>query len=155
MAAIHVDGKKGRRPVDHEIPLIPFIDLLLCCVMFLLATAVWTQLASLQSNQQVEGGPTADALPPVEDRLILQVRADDFVLASTAGDRVEIPATEAGYDVVSLRERLGQRREIAPNEQSIVIAPEDGVRYEDVIEAMDAVTGAGFTDMSLADGAVL
>lgn len=30
---------------NHEIPLIPFIDFLLCLVAFLLVTAVWSQMA--------------------------------------------------------------------------------------------------------------
>jgi biopolymer transport protein ExbD len=155
MAAIQVDGKAGKRPVDHEIPLIPFIDLLLCCVMFLLTTAVWTQLSSLQTNQQRDGGPTEDEIVVPSDRLILQVSRSGFVLASTAGDRIEIPATESGFDLVGLRQRLDQRRELAPNERAIVVAPEDGISYEDVIHTMDAVTGAGFTQMSLADGALM
>ena len=40
-------GHGGKKSVDSEIPLVPFIDLLLCCVMFLLVTAVWNRLARL------------------------------------------------------------------------------------------------------------
>ena len=54
MAGIATQGGGSKRSaVDHEIPLVPFIDLLLCCVMFLLATAVWTHLSSLEANQQI------------------------------------------------------------------------------------------------------
>jgi biopolymer transport protein ExbD len=33
-------GHAGKKSLDSDIPLVPFIDLLLCCVMFLLVTAV-------------------------------------------------------------------------------------------------------------------
>ena len=42
-------GGGGKKSVDSEIPLVPFIDLLLCCVMFLLVTAVWNKLASMEA----------------------------------------------------------------------------------------------------------
>jgi biopolymer transport protein ExbD len=32
-------------------------------------------------------------------------------------------------------------------------APEDGVRYEDVVRAMDVAAAAGFEKLSMADGA--
>ena len=63
-------GHGGKKAVDADIPLIPFIDLLLCCVMFLLVSAVWTNLASLQANQHIEGG-AIDQPPATEvERLI-------------------------------------------------------------------------------------
>ena len=41
-------GKGGKKALDAELNLIPFIDLLSCCIAFLLITAVWTQIAGLQ-----------------------------------------------------------------------------------------------------------
>jgi biopolymer transport protein ExbD len=35
----------------------------------------------------------------------------------------------------------------------LIVAPEDGVRYEDVVRAMDVATAAGFANLSMADGA--
>ena len=37
----------------------------------------------------------------------------------------------------------------------MVVAPEDGVHYEDVVASMDMVVGEGFADMSLSDGSTL
>ena len=41
-------GKGGKKALDAELNLVPFIDLLSCCIAFLLITAVWTQIAGLQ-----------------------------------------------------------------------------------------------------------
>jgi biopolymer transport protein ExbD len=163
MASISTGGGHGgKKSVDHEVPLIPFIDLLLCCVMFLLATAVWNQLARINANQQTPGQapPDPDAVPPEEKvKLFLQITKDGgYVLASTAGDRIDIPKNGDAYNMDELKTRLRARKDIEPNRTDIIIAPEDGVRYEDVVNAMDiAVGGDGtdklFPDVSLQDNA--
>jgi biopolymer transport protein ExbD len=58
MAGIDVGGGHGgRRSTNHEIPLIPFIDFLLCLVAFLLVTAVWSQMARINADARVPGPP--------------------------------------------------------------------------------------------------
>jgi biopolymer transport protein ExbD len=154
MASIQVGGRASdKRPVDAEVPLIPFIDLLLCCIMFLLVTAVWNQLGELEANQQIEGAQ-ADSLvaPPRHEELVLQLPADGaWVLASSYGDRFEIPRDQPE----ELARRLQQRRERVPGRAAITVAPEDGVPYDQIVGAMDTAIGAGFADVSLADGAAL
>lgn len=150
-------GHGGKKNVDSEIPLVPFIDLLLCCVMFLLVTAVWNRLARLDANQQVPGQPNQMDQPPPEEtiRLYLQVTQTGFTIASTAGERIEIPKAGDEYDTETLRTRLMERRDAEPNRRDLIVAPEDGVMYEDVIVAMDLAVGQGFEEVSLSDGAQL
>lgn len=158
MGGVNVDGggHGGKKSVDSEIPLVPFIDLLLCCVMFLLVTAVWNQLARINANQQQPGLPSADQPPPEEKiKVILQVKATGYVLSSTAGDQIEVPKSGDAYDQEGLREKLQERKRLEPNRKDLTVAPEDGVVYADVITAMDVVIGEGFPDMSLSDGAAL
>ncbi len=158
MGGVSVEGGGGgKKNVDAEIPLIPFIDLLLCCVMFLLVSAVWNQLARINANQQQPGQQAPEDQPPPEERvkLILQIQNTGYVLASTAGDRVTIAKSGETYDIAELRSKLQERRRLEPNRRDIIVAPEDGVRYEDVVAAMDLVVGEGFPDMSLSDGAAL
>jgi biopolymer transport protein ExbD len=150
-------GHGGKKSVDSDIPLVPFIDLLLCCVMFLLVTAVWNRLARLDANQQVPGQQSQMDQPPPEEtiRLYLQVTATGYTIASTAGERIEIPKAGEEYDLETLRTRLQERRQAEPNRRDLIVAPEDGVMYEDVIAAMDLCVGEGFEDVSLSDGAAL
>ena len=54
-AAPQPHTKGGKKALDAEINLVPFIDLLSCCISFLLITAVWTQIAGLQVASS--GGP--------------------------------------------------------------------------------------------------
>ena len=53
-------GHGGKRSVNQEIPLIPFIDFLLCLVSFLLMTAVWTQMSRINADARVPGPPDPD-----------------------------------------------------------------------------------------------
>lgn len=151
MASVSVDsGGGGRKSVDHEIPLIPFIDLLLCCVMFLLVTAVWNQISSMEA--QVNGptdSPVAIA-PPPEQPLTLQVGTSGFVLFSSAGDRYEIPATDGELDLGTLGDRLDERRRIAPNERTIRVSPDDDVDHHQIVATMDVLVGSGYDGVSFA-----
>lgn len=159
MGGINVGGGHGgKKSVDSEVPLVPFIDLLLCCIMFLLVTAVWNQLARINANQQTPGRtqdqPPEDQTPQI--KLILQVQNSGYVLSSTAGDRAEIPKKDAEtYDTDALLEKLDERRRLEPNRTDIIVAPEDGVQYRHVVQAMDIVVGKGYRDMSVSDGAAL
>lgn len=150
-------GHGGKKSVDQEIPLVPFIDLLFCCIMFLLATAVWNQMERISANQSVPGQAATEDSPPEEEhvKLILQVQNSGYVLASTAGDSHTIPKNGDDYDIAELISKLQERRRLEPNRRDIIVAPEDGVRYEEVVRAMDIVMGEEFTAMSLGDGAAL
>ncbi len=151
MGGINVGGGHGgKKSVDSEIPLVPFIDLLLCCVMFLLVTAVWNQLARINANQQQPGQPQQQTQPPTPKvKLILEVQATGYTLASTAGDHEVVPKNGDVYDTEGLTNKLKERHRLEPNRRDIVIQPEDGVAYKDVVQAMDIVVGQGFPDMSL------
>jgi biopolymer transport protein ExbD len=149
-------GHGGKKSVDSEIPLVPFIDLLLCCVMFLLVTAVWNRLARLDANQQTPGqvsNPTEQQEPQI--RLYLQVTSSGYTIASSAGERIEIAKNGDEYDGETLRTRLRERRQAEPNRHDIIVAPEDGVEYHQVIAAMDLAIGEGYAEVSLSDGATL
>src|SRR4051812_35062080 len=54
-----------RRSLDGEITLVPFIDLLSMCICFLLMTAIWIEIGSIQLHQLV-GSQEVDSHHPVE-----------------------------------------------------------------------------------------
>lgn len=156
MGGVSVDGGGrggGRKSVDVEISMVPMIDLLLCCIMFLLVTAVWSQLASMAVRQDVVGmgGDPVESAPAIS--LILSVRESGLVLGDTAGARREIPNRGGAHDLSALRAELGARRSMEPNRRELVVAPEDGVDYADVMAAMDVSAGQGFSELSLSAGA--
>lgn len=62
MASVGPSNERGgRKSLDAEINLVPFIDLLSMCICFLLMTAVWMQIGALQIKQS--HGTEAAAAP--------------------------------------------------------------------------------------------
>jgi biopolymer transport protein ExbD len=91
MAGIDVGGGHGgKRSTNHEIPLIPFIDFLLCLVAFLLVTAVWSQMARINADARVPG-PPKDEPPentPKEKQLHVEMKEGKFQLVWKEGNTV-------------------------------------------------------------------
>lgn len=108
MAGVNVEsgGKGGRRSVDSEINMIPMIDLLICCISFLLITAVWSHMARMNADAQVPGPPNPEKElnpTPPEKMLHVEMTAEDnFKLVWKQGPTVvnTIDVPRRGVDVV-------------------------------------------------------
>lgn len=72
-------GGRGRSG-NFDLNLVPFIDLLSVCITFLLATAVWTQIMSLQVDQAIAPPQNTPPPPPPDvpptPPITLHIRAD-------------------------------------------------------------------------------
>jgi biopolymer transport protein ExbD len=91
MAGIDTGGHGGKRASNHEIPLIPFIDFLLCLVMFLLVTAVWSHMARIEADANVPGPPqqTEPDQVPKDKELHVEMRGErKFQLSWREGSTV-------------------------------------------------------------------
>src|SRR5690349_19127565 len=92
MAGIDVGGHGGKRSTNHEIPLIPFIDFLLCLVAFLLVTAVWSQMARINADARVPGPPKPDEPEEIKEKpkqLHVEMKGEDkFQLIWKEGNTV-------------------------------------------------------------------
>jgi len=101
MAGIDVGGHGGKRASNHDIPLIPFIDFLLCLVMFLLVTAVWSQMARIEASANVPGPPKETEIekPEKEKELHVEMKGErTFKLVwregSTVVNEISVPRKE-------------------------------------------------------------
>jgi biopolymer transport protein ExbD len=86
-------GKGGKRNVDQEINMVPFIDLLMVTISFLLITAVWSAMARLNVNAEVPSKSNKTPKEQTEPSAILNVYAKEadqtFKLEFQKGTRVE------------------------------------------------------------------
>jgi biopolymer transport protein ExbD len=80
-------GQRGTRQTNHELPLVPFIDFLICLVVFLLAQAGFANIARLQSNANVPGKASELPVAPLK-RLHIDVREQRFRVSWRNGDQV-------------------------------------------------------------------
>ena len=80
----------GRRSVDQEINMVPFIDLLMVTISFLLITAVWTSLARIPATSQAPGhhdhSPVRDEQPSI---LHVHVNHGEAKLSFQRGNHVD------------------------------------------------------------------
>lgn len=148
MAGIDTGAEHGgKKSVNQEIPLVPFIDFLLCCVMFLLVTAVWNQLSRVESRTRSETIPPAVEEPPVARRL--RVGPGGYELHLGAEPPETIARTGDRYDVARLATRLASLQREDVNRHDLVLEATDDVKFVDIIDAMDVTAGAGLLDFSV------
>jgi biopolymer transport protein ExbD len=151
--SVDTGGKGGRKAVDSELNLVPYIDLLTCMVVFLLMTAVWTQLARIDVTQkgQAQSAEQTDEKPP-ETRLVVVINEDGFLIAGgAAGDQKPIKKKEGKYDYDTLSAILKEVKKTYPDKRDVHIASDDGIQYQYIIQTMDTALTAQFPDIALTD----
>jgi len=165
MAGVNVESAQGqgRRSVDSEINLIPMIDLFICCIAFLLITAVWSQMAALKVHGQVPGqppDPDPRVVEPPDKMLTVEMRGDDkFVLLWKSGNVVhsstELPrkAIELDHPGGAVHRYPDLAREIAKQWEAhgahrnsddlgfdrAVVAVDNATAFSDVVAVIDAI----------------
>ena len=78
-------GSRGKKALDAELNLVPFIDLLCSLISFLLATAVWTQIARLELKQGNAAPPDPNTPPPEKHEADLRVEVLPASVPAPAG----------------------------------------------------------------------
>jgi biopolymer transport protein TolR len=147
-------GKRKRRSLDASINVVPAIDLLSCCIAFLLFTSVWTQISRLQVQQFGTGAEQAQEQQK-SLTVTLVIGARGYLIQTSAGATWEIPALGQGgdgqavYDVKGLGERLKQLKADYPDQAAVTVAAEDPVLYQDLVHTIDACLGAGLAAVSV------
>ena len=150
-AAPQPTGKGGKKALDANLNLVPFIDLLSCCISFLLITAVWTQIGSLQVASS--GGPPDQEKKEqtIDIKLLLTDRGYSLNMAGAA---IEIPKVAKdgaqAFDKKTLVDKLKTLKASLPDQQAITVQPEDSVAYEDLIAAVDSCIGEQLKNVTVA-----
>ena len=145
-------AKGGKKPLDAAINLVPFIDLLSCCISFLLITAVWTQLARMNVTQKGQGAAGSEQEQTEQKvQLTLFVNKDGYDFTKSTGENTNIPLKGEEYDYVKLADVLKDAKQQYPDKNDIQIKSDDAVIYNKLIHTMDIALSARFTDVSLSD----
>ncbi len=85
------DGGGKKRATNSDINMIPFIDLLMVTIAFLLITAVWTTNSRINADAQVPGppNPNTELVPQTPEKVLnLHVGESEFSLVWKAGATV-------------------------------------------------------------------
>ena len=149
-------GKKGKKSLDAVINVVPAIDLLSCCITFLLYTAVWTQISRLQVQQLGTGAPEPSAAEQKQTLLVtLAMGERGFNLSTSSGSSVDIPTLgrdaegKIRFDLKGLSAQLRTLKGSYPEAAAITVQAEDTVSYGDLVQVIDASIGAGLVSVSV------
>lgn len=140
MGGVSVDsgGKGGKKSVDAPVNMVPMIDLLICCIAFLLMTAVWVQTGAVQASQP-RGAPAPDSPPNPErqDQLKIQISPTGLQVGVNAADMRQIGRTPQRF--TELKTLLEARRQANQQNREVWLQPDGAVEYSEIIAVMDTV----------------
>ncbi|MSP16385.1 MAG: biopolymer transporter ExbD [Myxococcales bacterium] len=152
--SVESGGGGGRKSVDVEINLVPFIDMMSCLVAFLLITAVWTNLAQIPVAPKGLG--KSDQPPPANPptNIAVLIGGDSQWIGVSTGERQQIRKLGDGaYNFADFETVVKGYKESPTfsDRTDIEIAAEDGVHYQVIITTMDILIMNGFKDVGFTD----
>jgi biopolymer transport protein ExbD len=158
MGGVDVGGGGGRKKsVNSDINMIPFIDLLMVTIAFLLITAVWVTFSRINANAQIPGppNPEQEITPQTPEKVLhLHVLENEFSLVWKQGATVvsesKVAKPPSKGDLVKyedLATKLGEEWKIHGGHQDksdkkldqAVLHVENRLAFRDVVGVLDAL----------------
>lgn len=151
------DGGGNKRSSSVDINIVPFIDLMSVLIIFLLITAVWTQVSMIQIGSSVYGkkstAESAEPPPKAEIPFRLDVLPEGHRV--TFGPQViSVPKRNGQFDLERLKSELRQIKDQHPDKVDAVVTMRDELEYVNLIDGMDALLSSGFPEISIATAGV-
>jgi len=132
-------GKGGKKSVDAELNLVPFIDLLSVCILFLLMTAVWVQISKMSAITQPSGEAVVQHSEVASLNEVKEDRAWDILVRKSGVEIVEKGQSLGSFSANLFSEAL----------QKFSLRADDDVLYEDVIVVLDSLFSSKLTQVTI------
>lgn len=128
--------RKRTPSAEPEINLIPFIDVLLVVIIFLMLTATWSRLTEINMTL-----PLADAQKQKD-------RPQQIVLTVNAQGQYAV--NKAPIDGTSVAALTAVLRPMASKEVTLVISADAQASHQSVVNAMEAARRTGLSQITFA-----
>lgn len=144
-----------KKHLDFELNLVSFIDLLSVCICFLLITAVWLNVGSVNVKQAVGGQSQAETEKKPMMWVMLGENGDLTLDLKEAGHvpadlrKMKLAGDSGKFNFESLAKILAQLKEKEPNLRTALIQPKAQTSYEDIIDLMDQFKKSGMADLGI------
>lgn len=152
MSGQSLDNKE----MNFDLDLLPVISMMSVCICFLLLTAVWTQIGTVNIEQGLgQESSRHDAKSP---SLWITIQADGEVKLQMM-DSPHLPETMRVKSFATGREGAGWNsvaqhtakiKRLLPQLQTALIMPSKNARYADVIHLMDQLKTLEINEVGLA-----
>lgn len=153
----HIESGGSGRKTSLEVNLVPFIDLMSVLITFLLITAVWTQVSMIQIGSSIyskKSGEQSAPITPDMDKIVrVDIRQDGYFV-TVGTDRKLIPRVGEGFDREALMEILKKAKLLFPDKLDALVAMDDNLAFDHLINGMDTILKAGFPKISVASGGI-
>lgn len=153
----HIEESSDSRKATVDLNIVPFIDLMSVCIIFLLITAVWTQVSMIQIGSSIYGKKTAQEAVQPPPRAEIPFRLDvlkDGYRIIVGRSNTNVPKIDGAYNLAALKVELKKVKELYPEKVDAVITILDELPYESLIHGMDALLSSGFPEISVATSGV-
>lgn len=150
-AAAEPTGKGGKKALDANINLVPYIDLLMTIMTFLMMTAVWTQITMLEV-QNASGGAEAQPEEPDPNApkpILILVGKEQVVVQEEGAEARPFPANADGFDFNAVNIEVKRLKDARQDREVVKIQSEDGVAYVNLTKLIDIATGNGLKQVTL------
>ncbi len=149
-------GSGRRRSLEGEINLVPFIDLLSMCICFLLMTAIWIEVGSIQLHQ-LFGTEGMDNSHPVEVEVRL-LGSNDYQVSLEQQGKVISAMQIKGDAQIDAKARVSQfmaqvqslmLQNDAQVQVSARVIPNAAVPYGEMVSILDILRGYGVSALAV------
>jgi biopolymer transport protein ExbD len=143
-------GSDKRGSLDVELNIVPFIDLMSCLTAFLLVTAVWVNISSLNNEG---AGRARDGFAKDEEipKLAILIEHDQMIVSSYPSGEAR---TVASGDWVRLEGALREfkpSRDIPQVEVAASSSDAHPIAYAQLVTAMDTAVRVGYPRVGVTD----
>lgn len=157
MGGVDVGPSNGKRQMNMEINMIPFIDLLMVTIMFLLITAVWVNYSRMNANAQIPGppDPTKEIDPQTPEKVLnVHVTDSEFklvwkqgatVVSETTAERPKQAGTELRYDDLAKKiadewkQQSSHQDKSDKKQDQAILHVDNRLPFKEVIAVLDAI----------------
>ncbi|MBN1351261.1 biopolymer transporter ExbD [candidate division KSB1 bacterium] len=140
---------------EVDVNLTAVMNIFLILIPFLILTAAFVKLAVIDFSLPTAGSGNNSATTPPEEKMILTVidikSTGELQLKSTGSKFDPIPPSDATgkYDYQKLIAQLLELKAKHQAVEDIILIPDNGVKYDVIIQIMDRCRENGFPNISL------
>lgn len=137
--AMPESGSGGKKTVDFQLNLVPFIDLLSVLISFLLMTSVWTQISKIEVKQSpnLPSDEPQEENPEEKLNLRILIKESGYTITKKSAVVKEIEKKGDTFDSTTLSEALKNLAAEHPDNHDVTITSEDKIPYQQLITVMD------------------
>jgi biopolymer transport protein ExbD len=137
--------------VDVEIDMVPVMNMFLVLIPFLLMSSSFLHLKVINTSVPVKSNEVTQQQPPKSDiklTVVVALATDNISLTASSEELTEdklkvfdktLPKKDKiDYPFAEFTEALVQIKRQYPKSDTVIIMPDDDIKYNDIIKIMDA-----------------